>query len=53
MTLSGELKNGQKLLQDEIAQAFNVSKLSVAIAFPRLRKNRLVITKRRGGTFVV
>jgi DNA-binding GntR family transcriptional regulator len=53
MILSGELKKGQKLLQDEMAQAFNVSKLAVAIAFSRLRKDRLVITKRRVGTFVV
>jgi DNA-binding GntR family transcriptional regulator len=53
MILSGELKKGQKLLQEEMAQAFNVSKLAVAIAFSRLRKDRLVITKRRAGTFVV
>jgi DNA-binding GntR family transcriptional regulator len=51
--LSGEFKKGQKLLQDEIAKAFNVSILAVAIAFSRLRKDRLVITKRRVGTFVV
>jgi DNA-binding GntR family transcriptional regulator len=53
MILSAELNKGQKLLQDEIAQAFNVSKLAVAIAFSRVRKDRLVITKRRVGTFVV
>jgi hypothetical protein len=52
MILSGELKEGQKLFQDEIAKAFNASKLAVAIAFSRLQKNRLVITKRRVGTFV-
>jgi len=53
MILSGKLKKGHELLQDEIAKAFNVSILAVAIAFSRLRKDRLVITKRRVGTFVV
>ena len=53
MILSGELKKGQELLQEEVVQAFNVSKLAVAIAFSRFREDRLVITKRRVGTFVV
>jgi len=53
MILSGKLEKGQKLLQDEVAQAFNASKLAVGIAFSRLHKDRLVITKRMVGTFAV
>ena len=53
MILSGKLEKGQKLLQDEVAQAFNASKLAVGIAFSRLHKDRLIITKRMVGTFAV
>ena len=53
MILSSKLEKGQKLLQDEVAQAFNASKLAVGIAFYPLHKDRLVITKRTVGTFAV
>jgi DNA-binding GntR family transcriptional regulator len=52
MILSGKLKKGQRLLQDGIAQEFNVSKMAVTIAFSRLRKERLLISKRGAGSFV-
>ena len=52
MITSGRLRKGQKLLQDGIAQDFNVSKMAVADAFSRLKKERLVISKRGVGSSV-
>ena len=52
MILSGKLKKGQKLLQDEIAQDFNVSNMAVTIALSQLKKDRLIISKRGVGSFV-
>ncbi|HAX99592.1 MAG TPA: hypothetical protein DCY12_12085, partial [Candidatus Atribacteria bacterium] len=43
MILSGKLKKGQRLMQDEIAQSFNVSKMAVTIAISRLKKEKLII----------
>jgi DNA-binding GntR family transcriptional regulator len=50
--LSGKLKKGQRLLQDGIAQDFNVSKMAVTIAFSHLKKDRLIICKSGSGSFV-
>jgi len=52
MILSGKLKKGQRLLQDGIAQDFNVSKMAVTIAFSQLKKDRLIISKSGAGSFV-
>ncbi len=52
MILSGQLKNGKKLLREEIAQHFNVSEMAVTRAFHHLKKDRLVICKGRVGSFV-
>lgn len=53
MILSGKLKKGQKLIQEEIAQDFNVSKMAVTIAFSRLKNEKLIIIKGGVGSFVV
>ena len=53
MILSGKLKKGQNMMQDEIAQTFGVSKMAVAIAFSQLRKDGLIISKPGAGSFVV
>ena len=52
MILSGKLKKGQRLLQEKIAQDFRVSRVTVAIAFSQLKKDRLIISKRGTGSFV-
>jgi DNA-binding GntR family transcriptional regulator len=41
MILSGKLKKGKNLMQDEIAQSFNVSKMAAAIAFSHNPKGRV------------
>ena len=53
MILPGKLKKGQKLIQEEVAQRFNLNKVAVFVAFSRLRKDKLIITKRGIGSFVV
>jgi len=53
MILSGRLKSGQRLIQEKIAQKFNVSRMAVAIAFSQLKKDGLIISKRGTGSFVV
>jgi DNA-binding GntR family transcriptional regulator len=53
MMLSGKLKKGQKLMQDGIAQDFNVSKVAVSLAFSQLKKDGLIISKVGTGSFVV
>jgi DNA-binding GntR family transcriptional regulator len=53
MILSGKLKKGQKVLQEKIAQDFRVSRVTVGIAFSQLKKDRLIISKRGTGSFVV
>jgi len=53
MILSGKLKKGQRMMQDGIAQDFNVSKVAVGLAFSQLKKDGLVISKRGVGSFVV
>jgi DNA-binding GntR family transcriptional regulator len=53
MILSGKLKKGQKLLQEKIAEDFRVSRVTAGIAFSQLKKDRLIISKRGAGSFVV
>jgi len=53
MILSGKLKKGQKLIQEEVVQRFNLNKAAVTVAFSRLRKEKLIITKRGVGSYVV
>jgi len=51
--LSGKLKKGQKLSYDGIAQDLNVSKGIVLNVISRLKKDRLIISKRGVGSFIV
>jgi len=50
--LSGKLKKGQKLAYDSIALEFNVSRWIVPRVISRLKKDRLIISKCRKGSFV-
>ncbi len=52
MIISGKLKKGQKLLQEQIAQSFRVSRVTVAIAFSQLKKDGLIVSKNGVGSFV-
>ena len=53
MILSGKVKKGKRLIQEKIAQKFNVSRMTVGIAFTKLKKDGLIISKRGVGSFVV
>ena len=47
--LSGKLRRGQRLFQEKIAQDFRANRVTVAIAFPKLKRHGLVIVKRGVG----
>jgi DNA-binding GntR family transcriptional regulator len=53
MILSGKLKKGQKLIQEDIAHTFNVSKAAVTSAYSRPEKKKLIIIQGDGGSFVL
>jgi DNA-binding GntR family transcriptional regulator len=53
MILSGKVKRGKRLVQEKIAQKFNVSRMTVGIAFTKLKKDGLIISRRGVGSFVV
>jgi DNA-binding GntR family transcriptional regulator len=52
MILSGKLKKGERLTQEEIVQKFNLNGVAVNVAFARLKKEKLIITKRGIGSFI-
>ena len=52
MILSGKLKKGQKLTYDGTALDFNVSRGIVYNVISRLKKDGLIISKWRKGSFV-
>jgi DNA-binding GntR family transcriptional regulator len=51
--LSGKLKKGERLRRWKFVKTFDVSESAVSTAFSRLRKDGLIITKGKGGSFVV
>ncbi len=53
MILSGKASKGRRLVQEKIAQKFNVSRMAVGIAFSKLKNDGLIISKRGVGSFVV
>ena len=53
MILSGKLKKGRRLVQEKIAQKFNVSRMAVGIAFSKLKEDGLIISKRGVGSFIL
>ena len=50
--LSGQLKDGQRLIQEEVALHFNVSRQTIRNAYIQLEKDKLIISKFRKGVFV-
>ena len=52
MILSGKLKKGERLTQEEIVQRFNLNYVAVGAAFSRLKKEKLIITKRGLGSLI-
>jgi len=52
MIVSGKFKEGKKLIQEEIAHAFSVSRTPVKVAYSRLEKDGLIIIKGRAGAFI-
>jgi DNA-binding transcriptional regulator YhcF (GntR family) len=52
MILSGKLTDGQRLIQEEVALHFNVSRQTIRNAFLQLEKDKLIISKLRKGVFV-
>ncbi len=53
MILSGKVKKGKRLVQEQIAQKFNVSRMAVGIAFVELKKDGLITSSRGMGSFIV
>ena len=53
MILSGKVKKGKRLIQEKIAQKFNVSRMAVGIAFTKLKEDGLIISRRGVGSFIV
>ena len=52
MVLAGKLKKGKRVVREEIAKNFDVSEGVVSRAFSQLKKERLIISKGRKGSFV-
>jgi DNA-binding GntR family transcriptional regulator len=53
MILSGKLMKGQRLVRGEIALNSNVNEVAVTRAFSQLRRDGLIISKGRNGSFVM
>jgi DNA-binding GntR family transcriptional regulator len=53
MILTGELKKGESLSYERIVHQFNVSREVAHRVISQLKKDRVVISKGRLGTFVV
>jgi DNA-binding GntR family transcriptional regulator len=52
MIFSGELKKGERLVQEKLALRFNVSRQTVIFALQQLKKNKLIVVKYKRGAFV-
>jgi DNA-binding GntR family transcriptional regulator len=52
MILSGKLKKGERLIQEEVAHHFGVSRTVVLEAFSQLKKDKLIVKKYKKGAFV-
>jgi DNA-binding GntR family transcriptional regulator len=50
--LSGKLKKGHKLTERDIAGKYNVSRTTIHLAFKELKKEGLLISNGRLGTFL-
>ena len=53
MILSGKLKKWERLVQEKIAQRFNVSRMAAGIAFSKLKKDGLIVSKRGRGSYII
>jgi len=53
MILSGKLKKGERLLRWKYVKILEVKETAVTMAFCRLKKDGLIVTKGRKGSFVV
>jgi len=52
MIINGELRPGQKLIQDDLAEHLGVSRTPLLAAFSKLEQENLVVTIPRRGTYV-
>jgi DNA-binding GntR family transcriptional regulator len=52
MILSGKFRKGQRLIEEKLANDFNVSRQPIRSAFLQLRKDKLIVWKYKKGTFV-
>ncbi len=53
MILSRKLKNGERLVRWKFVKMFDVNESVVTMAFCRLKKDGLIMTKGKTGSFVV
>ena len=52
MILKGKLRKGDKLVQEDMAHAFGVSKIVLTKVYAQLEKDKLVVREHGRGTFV-
>jgi DNA-binding GntR family transcriptional regulator len=52
MILSGRFKKGERLIQEELAHGFDVSRTVILHAFAQLEKDKLIVRKYKQGAFV-
>jgi DNA-binding GntR family transcriptional regulator len=52
MILSGELKKGDRLIQEKLALRFNVSRQTAISALQKLKRDKLIVVKYKKGAFV-
>jgi hypothetical protein len=52
MILKGEVKKGQRLVEEQIAHRMDVSRTPVRAAFQQLENDRLIVRKKEEGVFV-
>jgi DNA-binding GntR family transcriptional regulator len=52
MILTGKLKKGERLIEQKIAQRFDVSRTSLRRAFSRLKKEGFITIRKEAGTLV-
>ena len=52
LILTGELKKGEKVTQNTVAEELGVGDTVVKVAFSRLRRQGLIISRKRAGSVV-
>jgi DNA-binding GntR family transcriptional regulator len=52
MILSGKLKKGERLIQEDLSLQYDVSRQTIRTALTELKKEGLIVWKYKKGTFI-